>query len=144
MAAKDIIDVQVTVETLNLDFGQLLESLQLTMRDDITCDHCPPGLDVSAEQLEKRYCQKLGRPINIHIRAAGSFNTKYALLCRDFLKANRMAREAYGEIKHQLANRFSEDAEAYYQIKDPVFDVLVAGALVWADANDWSIPSSDI
>jgi hypothetical protein len=43
----------------------------------------------------------------------------------------------YGEIKRQLAKYFPEDADAYYDIKDPVCDALMAGALEWAKFHNW-------
>ena len=54
-----------------------------------------------------------------------------------------MARDAYGEIKRQLARYFPENIDAYYDIKDPVFDVIMAGANDWAAFRAWQPPSSE-
>ena len=70
-------------------------------------------------------------------------NQRYALLCRDYLRSQPRAADAYGEIKAQLAGYFPNDADAYYAIKDPVFDVLMAGAEVWAATTHWREPPSD-
>jgi len=35
-------------------------------------------------------------------------------------------------IKREIAKRHAEDVEAYYDIKDPVYDLL------WAAAQEWS------
>jgi len=65
------------------------------------------------------------------------------LLCRDYLRTHKMAAAAYGEIKQQLAKHFPNDPDAYYAIKDPTFDILMAGATEWATATNWREPVSD-
>ncbi len=143
LAAKDVIDVQVTVADLNVPPQHPLESAGFTFRDDIRRDHAPPGMTLALKELEKRYFQRLERPVHLHIRAANRFNQRYALLCRDFLRLQPLARDAYAEVKTQLARYFPDNTEAYYDIKDPVFDVLMAGAFAWADLTDWQLPPSD-
>lgn len=146
LAAKDVLDVQVTVADLDAPIRAPLEALGYVFRDDIGRDHTPPGQSVGPHDLEKRYFHRpegVGPRVHLHVRAAGRYNTRYALLCRDFLRATPMARDAYAEVKRQLARRFPDDVEAYYDIKDPVFDVLMAGAFVWADATGWDVPPSD-
>ena len=143
LAAKNIIDVQVTVADLNAPLKQPLEDAGFTFRDDICKDHAPPGKALEPEELTKRYFQRLERPVHLHVRAVGRFNQRYALLCRDFLRSQLLARDAYAEVKQQLAHYFPDNVEAYYDVKDPVFDVLMAGAFVWADLTGWQLPPSD-
>lgn len=80
---------------------------------------------------------------NLHVRVAGRFNQRYALLCRDYLRAQPMAANACAEIKRQLAQRFPGDVESYFAAKDPVFDVIMAGARVWAESVGWEVPVTD-
>jgi hypothetical protein len=40
---------------------------------------------------------------NVHVRVAGSPNERYALLFRDYLRAERPARDAWAEFKTRLA-----------------------------------------
>lgn len=143
LAAKDVIDVQVTVADLNVPLQQPLEDAGFTFRDDVCRDHTPPGVTLATEELEKRYFTRLGRPIHLHIRATGRFNQRYALLCRDFLRLHPLAGDAYAEVKVQLAHYFPDNTEAYCDVKDPVFDVLMAGAFAWAELTDWQLPPSD-
>jgi hypothetical protein len=49
-----------------------------------------------------------------------------------------MARDAYGEMKKQLAFYFPQNADAYYDIKDPACDIILAGAFEWAKASRWT------
>ncbi|MCP3920193.1 MAG: GrpB family protein [bacterium] len=153
--AKDILDVQITVR--DLDAAALhaaVDRTNLEWRADIDGDHCPPGLELPARELAKLYATRHAPArateadprdvaVHCHIRAEGRFNQRYALLCRDYLRTHRLAADAYAEIKRQLARRFPTDAESYYDVKDPVFDVLMAGAEEWARRVDWRPAQSD-
>ncbi|MGZ3655046.1 MAG: GrpB family protein [Bdellovibrionota bacterium] len=141
LAAKDVIDIQLKVSELNAPIQSELEKIGFSLGPHRQ-DHCPPGMQLAAEELEKRYYR--GARMHLHVRKNGAFNQRYALLFRDFLRANAMAAAAYGEIKLQLARRFPEDVDAYYDVKDPVCDAIMAGALVWAESNAWQPGPPDI
>lgn len=147
LAAKDVIDVQVTVDALTDDLRPLVEGAGLGLRwlDDIDRDHTPPGAVIAAADAAKRTASARppDRRINVHLRVGGRWNHRYALLCRDFLRAEAGAAAAYGEVKRQLARHLPDDVDAYYDIKDPVFDILMAGAERWATATEWAIPPGD-
>jgi GrpB-like predicted nucleotidyltransferase (UPF0157 family) len=142
LAAKDVIDMQVSVSSLEPDLRPSLEAAGFVWRDPI-CDHTPPGMSLPASELEKRVCRDEIRAANIHLRIQGRFNWRYALLCRDYLRSHDDARDAYAEIKRQLARYFPDDVEAYYDIKDPVFDLFMAGANDWAIITNWQPGLSD-
>ena len=42
-----------------------------------------------------------------------------------------------------LARRHPDDAEAYYDVKDPVCDIIMGGAEAWAQAAGWDVESSE-
>lgn len=107
------------------------------------CDHAPPGATLPPDELAKRLYKYPVRPANVHVRQASRFNQRYALLCRDYLRAHPGAAAAYCEIKQALAARFSDDCNAYYAVKDPVFDLIMAGAEDWARSTSWRIPPGD-
>ena len=142
LAAKDVIDVQVTVADFDLPFRAAFEDLGLTFRE-IDRDHCPPGMTLEPEQLEKRYFSGQSPRVHVHLRVQARFNQRYALICRDYLRTHPMAADAYAEVKQQLARYFPNDVEAYYAIKDPVFDVMMAGGLEWVENTNWQQPPSD-
>ena len=75
------------------------------------------------------------------VRRAAS--TSFAVVCRDFLRARPVAAGAYGLIKKRLAEHFPMDPDAYYDIKDPMFDIIVEGANAWAQITQWSEPHGD-
>ena len=142
LGAKDVIDVQVTVADLDAPIDAPLLALGYE-GTAIVGDHLPPGTTVAPEELAKRYFRLDAPRVHLHVRAEGRFNTRYALLCRDYLRAHPLAASAYDEIKRELALRFPLDADAYYAVKDPVFDLLMVGAEGWARTTGWTIPPGD-
>ncbi|MBS0030331.1 GrpB family protein [Chitinophaga sp. 22321] len=131
LAAKDVIDVQVTVASLEVPVQAALKQLGYIRKLHLA-DHRPPGReDLADTELEKHFYFKTNRRVNLHIRVNGRFNQRYALLCRDYLRAHPRAASAYAVIKQQLAKYFPDNADAYYDIKDPVFDVMMEGAEEW-------------
>ena len=143
LVAKDIIDIQVTLADL-ADLNPTALLAAGFARRSPTTDHCPPGMILPPEELAKQLFGATG-PVaaNVHIRVQGRFNQRYPLLCRDYLRAHPLAAAAYGTIKQNLAARFPDDAEAYYDIKDPVFDLIMAAAEDWARATGWGEPPQD-
>ncbi|MCU1399931.1 MAG: GrpB protein [Acidimicrobiales bacterium] len=140
LAAKDVIDIQVGIS--DLDDERLAAAMVVSgyrWWGDIHRDHQPPGQTIPLDELTKRFASQgdHGRPTNIHFRVPGRFNHRYALLCRDYLRTHRTAADAYGEVKRNLARLFPDDVEAYYDVKDPVFDVIMAGAEDWAAVTGW-------
>jgi GrpB-like predicted nucleotidyltransferase (UPF0157 family) len=142
LAAKDAIDIQLTVENLDsVDDGALAkEGFERILG---LADHCPPGLQLDENDLKKRFYRSDGRAANLHVREVGRFNQRYALLCREYLRSHPVAAGAYALINERLARRVPTDTEAYYEIKDPVFDIIMAGANEWAMRTGWSEPPAD-
>lgn len=147
LAAKDIIDIQITVDdfaedVLEARFG----SLGYAVRPKLITDHEPPGISLDAEQLSKRMVKPPPdqRPTNLHIRKSGMFNQQYPLLFRDYLRSSPVAAATYGHIKQVLATKFPNDIESYYDIKDPVCDAIMAAAGEWSAAGNWTLGPSDV
>ncbi len=145
LAAKDVIDVQVTVA--DLDFAGLEEKLVhagFRLRTDIVGDHRPPGADGPDVEWQKRYADESdgGRPAHVHIRREGNPNQRYALLFRDYLRAHPHASEGYERAKRALA-KLAPDTGTYADAKDPVCDLVMIAAEEWAAATDWEPGSSD-
>jgi GrpB-like predicted nucleotidyltransferase (UPF0157 family) len=141
LSAKDIIDLQVTVA--ELDVAALdptiarIGCVRIAQNDH---DHVPPtatGGDQDWQKLMYRPPTEM-RPTHIHIRRAGSANGRYALLFRDYLRTHPLAALAYAQVKVALAQNDSYDWELYYDVKDPVCDIIMAGAEDWAAQTGWS------
>ena len=133
LGAKDVIDVQVTVERLSPDIVGRMTAAGFHHKDNRT-DHVPPGEDPAPERWAKLlFVQSDGRRrAHIHVRVAGNPNQRYPLLFRDYLRAHPRSAETIDRIKRQLARYHADDAAAYYDIKDPVYD------LIWNAAQEWA------
>lgn len=141
--AKDRIDIQVTVETLNQDVENALHSIGYS-RQDIYTDHPPFGQESRSEQWIKWFFTPPDgqRPTNLHVRVAGRANQHYALLFRDYLRAHPTSAAAYAELKRRLAQNLA-DPDAYPDVKDPAVDLIYFAAEDWAAATNWQPGSSD-
>ena len=143
--AKDVVDIQVTARALTTQLDEALGSSGYERLAHITRDHVPPFAPADPEQWSKWFYNRRGPTsrVNLHVRAAGRANQRYAMLFRDYLRANEAAAAAYGQVKVALAGYHAEDVEAYYTIKDPVCDILMAGAEAWAVTVGWAPGPSD-
>jgi GrpB-like predicted nucleotidyltransferase (UPF0157 family) len=141
LAAKDIIDVQVTVAELTHDLDAPFARAGCTRKVEVDHDHIPPTIGDDPQCWRKLfYAPPAGmRPTNIHVRRAGSPNGRYALLFRDYLRAHPMAAGAYAQVKAALAKKDAFDWDLYYDVKDPVCDIVMAGAEDWAAQSGWSL-----
>jgi GrpB-like predicted nucleotidyltransferase (UPF0157 family) len=147
LSAKDVIDVQVSVASLDLDqpARQGFETAGYPLYDDVWTDHLPAGASLDAGAWTKRMARPVTdkRRTNVHVRVAGSPNERYALLFRDYLRAHPPAAATYGEIKRELASRHADDMDAYYTVKDPVCDLIMDAAEPWAVQSAWVLPVAD-
>ncbi|HKP53030.1 MAG TPA: GrpB family protein [Chloroflexia bacterium] len=140
LAAKDVIDVQITVHDLTPDLEAAFQRAGYS-RTSHNKDHRPPTATGPDRDWEKQlYNQPAGaRRANVHVRRAGSGNGRYALLFRDYLRAHPLASSAYAQAKVALAQHGPTDWDLYYDVKDPICDIIMAGAEDWAASTRWSI-----
>ena len=144
--AKDIIDIQVTVRELDSDrIAPPLGAIGYSLHPTITRDHLPAGADPAPEEWTKlNFRAPVGqRPTHLHIRQDGRANQRYALLFRDYLRAHPGAAETYAIIKRELIRLNPDDVDAYYAVKDPVCDLIMDAARIWAAATGWEPGPSD-
>ncbi|BBH70106.1 hypothetical protein ACTI_67910 [Actinoplanes sp. OR16] len=134
LAAKPVIDVQVSVARLEP---------QDPFRDPLV----GIGLVHHANNPDrtKRYFREApGRPrTHIHVRRAGSFPEQFALLFRDFLRADQEVADGYAQVKRALAVQYRHDREAYTDAKSPIFWEIIQQADDWARRTGWEPPASD-
>lgn len=80
------------------------------------------------------------RPVHLHVRAAGSPGARYALLFRDWLRADEPARREYEVEKRRLALLHPLRTD-YSEAKEPWFtDVAWPRMQLWAAATGWTPP----
>jgi GrpB-like predicted nucleotidyltransferase (UPF0157 family) len=146
LGAKDVIDVQVTVAEL-APAEALLAAFAAggyTLRGP-QGDHRPPGDTRAEAEWHKLYLREPegGRRTHIHVRQAGRANQRYALLFRDFLRADASAAAAYEQAKRALARLHPFDIDAYLDVKEPICDLVMGGAERWATAVAWAPGDAD-
>lgn len=136
LAAKDCVDVQVRV-------GALDEDRQIGLLAAIGF-RCRPEPWNRTEVSGGRECRKLvfappvgARRCNVHLREADGPNARFALLFRDYLRADEDGRRAWAAFKKRLADSFPEMSD-YGQIKATATTVLMLSAERWAAGTGWS------
>ena len=141
LGAKDVIDIQVTVQELSPKIVQKLVNAGYEHLGNITHDHVSRGEDEDPRLWEKLiFNQPQGqRRANIHVRVEGNPNQRYPLLFRDYLRAHPNSARSIELIKREIAKRHADDIEAYYDIKDPVYDLIWDAALEWAKYTNWKL-----
>jgi GrpB-like predicted nucleotidyltransferase (UPF0157 family) len=135
LAAKPIIDVQISVQSFE-PFAAIrlpLEQLGYLWQAD-------------NPDLTKRYFRESpgAEAVHIHVRLLGSWSEQYALLFRDYLRANETDRHRYGALKLALAERYRNDREAYQDAKSPLIWEITRNAHSWTWAAAWQPAQSDI
>ncbi len=145
LAAKDRIDIQITVATLSDELLSSMLALGLTRYKDLIHDHVPPGADNADQEWEKwLFVQRGGRcDANIHVRILGRLNQRYPLLFRDYLRCHPATADAYGELKRRLAANLA-DPNTYPDVKDPAVDLVYLAAEEWATTTGWVMGEADV
>jgi len=138
LAAKDCLDVQVRMRGID-------EARDVALMAGIGF-RCRPEPWNRVEVSGGRECRKLvfappagERACNVHLRDSDGPNSRFALLFRDYLRADEAARTAWGAFKRRLALS-APDLFEYGQIKATATEVLMAGAERWATETRWRAP----
>jgi GrpB-like predicted nucleotidyltransferase (UPF0157 family) len=139
LGAKDVIDVQITVRELNDEIQRCLVKAGYNYWGTIAHDHVPQGENDNPKLWEKFFFNEPEgqRRANIHVRVDGNPNQIYPLLFRDYLRAHPNSARSIELIKREIAERHANDVEAYYDIKDPVYDLIWNAALEWSRYVGW-------
>ena len=144
LASKDIIDIQVTVKNLgNSEHVGLFKDIGFKNKPGVISDILTGVAEDSIELRKQIFREPDGeRRAHIHVREAGRLNQRYALLFRDYLRAEPCVQRSYEIIKRQLAGMYPDDIDGYLSVKDPVMDIIYRSAEHWADGENWQ-PSAD-
>jgi dephospho-CoA kinase len=138
LVAKDVIDVQVGVRDLrDADDAALLDRLAGAgfprPVDAPRADNAKDGDD-----WPKRFHGSAdpGRPLHLHVREVGSPGWRWALLFRDWLRADPLVCGEYAAEKTRLAAT-GMGVSAYAGAKEPWFDSIHERAEDWARRTGW-------
>jgi dephospho-CoA kinase len=133
MDAKDVIDIQITVASLEVadEIADALADAGYPRIEPVTGDMA--HTDDPALWRKRIHCAAdPGRPANIHVRVDGWPGQQFALLFRDWLTANPVVREEYLAVKRQALG-----APDYAEAKEPWFADAYRRAWGWAETTGW-------
>lgn len=138
LRAKDVLDIQVTVESIDRVVEARVLAAGFRQSPGVWCDHRPPDAIGPDEDWRKLFFSEPSgeRRINLHVRELGRPNQRYPLLFRDYLIAHPPMAVAYGEVKTRLAACLREDDD-YPDVKDPAVDLIYLAAVSWAEHVSW-------
>jgi len=140
LGAKDVIDVQITVRALTADVRDALIQAGYRFQASATHDHVLLA-ECDDPHLWERFTflEPEGlRRAHVYARVDGHRNQRYTLLFRDYLRTHPYSARAIEVIKRELAKRHPHDVAAYYDIKDPVYELVWDAALAWAENTGWT------
>jgi dephospho-CoA kinase len=143
LTAKDVIDLQVGVQSLSdADAPEFVRALtdkgfpRLEGKGQDTVH--PWALDPAGWTKRFHANADPGRLAHVHVRQADGPGWRYALLFRDWLRAEAAERDDYAERKRRWAEAFTTTAE-YAEAKEPWFGEAFERADAWARHTGWSV-----
>lgn len=141
LPAQDVIDLQLGVSSLTDadDLRDALGDAGFPVRPDVDRDRpTPPG----AAPWPKRFHRAAdpGRCVHLHIREVGSPGWRYALLIRDWLRADPSACAEYLALERRAQAGAAGDPSRYVEAGWPWFDTASPRAEQWAVSSGW-VPS---
>ena len=144
LAAKDVIDIQISVAAFNPELLSALSTLGYSHLEDFRSDHRPAHAGGAEIEWQKWFFNPPSgqRRTNTHVRIQGRANQRYAILFRDYLRAHPATARSYGELKRRLAQNLP-DLRMYAEIKDPAVDLIYLAAEEWATSISWKPGPSD-
>ncbi|WP_120519932.1 dephospho-CoA kinase [Arthrobacter celericrescens] len=147
LPAKDVIDLQLTVDSLATadSLTPALAEAGFPAVPGAWRDTAKPGLE-DPDLWQKRLHANAdpGQAANVHLRVAGSPGWRYALLFRDWLRSDAEARADYAGHKEQLSAQFADDTGTarYAEAKEPWFTGQALPRMeAWARSSGWQPPS---
>ncbi|MGG5257268.1 dephospho-CoA kinase [Phycicoccus avicenniae] len=140
LPAKDVVDLQVGVRSLaDADapaFVDAMASMGFPRVGENTEDH---GHDGTVWPKRFHGSADPARVAPVHVREVGSPGWEFALLFRDWLRAEGAERDAYAVVKADLAGRLAT-TEEYADAKEPWFSAAWPRAQEWARRTGWAPP----
>ncbi len=148
--AKDVIDVQITVESLAVA-DELTEPLLAAgyprierLTEDVAKDDARSTVERYDRSDDPGLWHKRthasadpGRPTNVHIRVEGWPNQQFALLFVAWLRADVAARADYLAVKLKAEQAAGGDISPYVAAKEPWYPEAYRRAWEWADSTGW-------
>ena len=147
LEAKDVIDLQLSVRDLDAAdrIAPLLAAAGFPRWPGIISDNPKPSHPDPAHWGKRLHGNAdPGRPVNVHLRAAGSPGWRYALCFRDWLRADAGARSDYVAEKRRVSGLHDVDKSTagYAADKEGWFTDYAAPRMeAWVQRTGWQPPS---
>ncbi len=144
--AKDIIDLQLSVADLATAdrIAPLLAAAGFPLWPGVLADNPKPSHPDPADWAKRLHGNAdPGRPVNLHVRAAGSPGWRFALCFRDWLRDDAAARSDYLAEKRRVAALHSVDKSTagYAADKEAWFTEYAAVRMeAWVQRTGWRPP----
>lgn len=148
--ANNVIDIQITVEHLGIadQLAAELGAAGFPRVEEVIADDSKPaylGGETDPAVWGKRFHGSAdpGRPANIHLRVDGWPGQQFAIVFRDWMRADEEARADYAQLKVRAASQasgiddYGKAMEAYLAVKTPWFDTAFHRAWAWAERSGW-------
>ncbi len=140
LVAKDVVDLQVGVPSLaradDPSFVTAMAAGGFVRPDGVWDDNGKDGT-----RWPKRFhasCDP-GRVAHVHVREVGSPGWAWALMFRDWLRADPAERVGYATMKTELAASVASVTD-YAEAKEPWFEEADVRARAWAERTGWRPP----
>ncbi|GIG62734.1 dephospho-CoA kinase [Longispora fulva] len=138
LPAKDILDIQLGVTDLAAAdrLAPVLAAVGFPANPGEWWDNPkPPDTTIWYKRLHGS--ADPGRPVNLHVRTLDSPGWRWALMFRDWLRANPAEVAGYAQLKARLAAE-GLTVNDYADAKEPWFDEAGALAEKWAATTGWA------
>lgn len=142
MPAKDVLDLQLTVDSLDQadELAPALTAAGFPRPAGHWQDLPRPAGDDPVRWLKRFHANAdPGQQVNLHLRTPDRPNWRWSLLFRDWLIADRTAFAEYRDLKQAVAARYADDPTAlrYAEAKEPWFGYAHDRASAWAADTGW-------
>ncbi|GAB94406.1 dephospho-CoA kinase [Kineosphaera limosa] len=142
MPGKDAIDLQIGVRSLSdaddPQFVQALSRLGFPRIDDYRMDHPTDALPDPSLWVKRFHgSADPGRVVHLHVRELGSAGWQYALLFRDWLRAEPDAAVEYVDVKARLSQEHGLN-NGYAEAKAPWFSSIWPRMQAFAQRTGWT------
>ncbi len=137
LAAKDVIDLQLGVDSLDVVAGlsPALARAGFVVADGVE-DDTPHPPDDDQVRWRKVFLTNVdpGRAVNLHVRAVGGPGWRWATAFRDWLTADSAARSEYLAVKQRLAAEHAADidTDGYALAKESWFAAAAPRLAAWS------------
>ncbi len=135
--AKDVIDLMLAVRTLAEadEIAGRLTAVGFPRRQGEWADN-ERGVPGHTWPKRMHGTADPGRPVNLHVRVAGTPGWRFALLMRDHLRTVAPARADYAAARAAWAAE-ETDRCSYGEAKEAYFDSEARAAHAWAESTGW-------